>query len=511
MLVRSLFRCSLAVTRSFIRMSSEDQDGKFQEVVKYNIAEADSEIPTQPAVLDIKLQMTNSSTENKLDPDSIKSDVTSLDKLNQLETRLFKCAAAGNVEEVTSILKIKGANKSVNWKNDRGWTALMLAARNNHVAVVKMLLAEGTDVNIMNSSGQTALDVATFWNNQEIVDLLTGKSRLEERQQFYNFFSQNPLYRASEKRNDKAWLQNVLKLSTTNFVIFSELNAFVTPVKNAGSEKKRSGFNLGLFQYKHLAEILAKKPLVVFLGLETWDPKSVAWFAVDVTGEEENLFKNVHEDGQFIEGFPLALQMMKTDAGIYAEARSILAWHDRYQFCPTCGSSTVVAEAGYKRECENKDCRSRKGIHNTNHPRVDPSMIMLVVSPEGKRCLLGRKKSFPPKMYSCLAGYMEPGESIEAACQREVEEESGIKVGHIEYHSSQPWPFPAVIMLGCIAHAKTDNIKIDPDELEDVRWFTKQDVQSMANRTHPLEFFFPPAQAIAHQLIKTWINPTSNL
>ncbi|ESO89644.1 hypothetical protein LOTGIDRAFT_125016 [Lottia gigantea] len=396
---------------------------------------------------------------------------------------------------------------NVNWKNDRGWTSLMLAARNGHVSVVKTLVEEGCDVNILNSSGQTALDIAKFWNHQDVVDFLTGKSRLPEDSQLYNFYSRNPLYRAADKRKDSDWLDSTLKLETTNIIVFRDLNVFIVPSEEPNSRKK----SLGVFKYVQLADYLASKPLVVFLGLETWDPHSAAWFAADVSQLDESFFKEKYTEGCFVDSYRSTMQLKDTDAGIFAEARSILAWHDRYKFCPTCGSSTVLAEAGYKRECCDKSCRSHNGVHNTNHPRVDPSMIMLIVSPSGKKCLLGRKKSFPPKMYSCLAGYMEPGESIEACCRREVEEESGIKVGQIEYHSSQPWPFPAVIMLGCIAYAKTDIITVDKEELEDAKWFSRQDIAAMATDKHPEKYFFPPPQAIAHQLIKSWLSRTSNL
>ncbi|XP_067666461.1 NAD-capped RNA hydrolase NUDT12-like isoform X1 [Haliotis asinina] len=424
----------------------------------------------------------------------------------QYQEQLFDSAAKGNVEHVLTLLK---AAVDVDAKNDRGWTALMFAARNGQVSVIKSLLEQGSSVNILNSSGQTALDIANFWNHSDASSALSD-STVVPTQECRNYYSVNPLNRASDRRKHPEWIDQAVKRDNTKFIVFSDLNPFLKQDPSVTSRKSK--YILCLFSYKQLAEHIAKKPLLIFLGLETWDSESAVWFAVDVTGYEESKLKDVHNDGFFANPFPLTMQMDERHAGIFAEARSILTWHDRYSFCATCGSPTVVREAGYKRVCDNADCRSHKGIHNTCYPRVDPSLIMLVVSPDASRCLLGRKKSFPPKMFSCLAGFMEPGECIEDTCRREVEEESGIQVGRVEYHSSQPWPFPAVLMLGCITHAKTETIKLDnDDELEAAQWFTRPEVVQMITHQHPDGLFLPPKQAIAHQLIRTWVGNTSNL
>ncbi|XP_034547361.1 peroxisomal NADH pyrophosphatase NUDT12 [Notolabrus celidotus] len=197
--------------------------------------------------------------------------------------------------------------------------------------------------------------------------------------------------------------------------------------------------------------------------------------------------------------------------GVVAQARSVLAWHGRYSFCPTCGSGTRMEEAGYKRSCLNPDCRSLKGVHNTCYPRVDPVVIMLVIHPDGNQCLLGRKKVFPTRLFSCLAGFVEPGESMEEAVRREVEEESGVKVGPIAYVSCQPWPMPSSLMIGCLAVAISTDIKVDESEIEDARWFTRQQVtESLLKGPRPV-LAVPPRQTIAHQLIRHWIGMNSNL
>ncbi|XP_053156516.1 NAD-capped RNA hydrolase NUDT12 isoform X2 [Hemicordylus capensis] len=196
---------------------------------------------------------------------------------------------------------------------------------------------------------------------------------------------------------------------------------------------------------------------------------------------------------------------------VVAQARSVLAWDHRYRFCPTCGSGTKLEDGGYRKTCLKGDCPSHQGIHNTCYPRVDPVVIMQVIHPGGNHCLLGRKKRFPPGMFSCLAGFVEPGETIENAVRREVEEESGVKVGHVRYVSCQPWPMPSSLMIGCIAAAVSTEIKVDNIEIEDARWFSREQVVEVLNKRNQSAFFVPPHQAIAHQLIKHWIGMNASL
>ncbi|KAM5299356.1 NAD-capped RNA hydrolase NUDT12 isoform 3-T3 [Ctenodactylus gundi] len=210
-------------------------------------------------------------------------------------------------------------------------------------------------------------------------------------------------------------------------------------------------------------------------------------------------------------GYKNIANLLANAKGVVAQARSVLAWHSRYKFCPTCGNATRIEEGGYKRVCLKEDCPSLHGVHNTSYPRVDPVVIMQVIHPDGTKCLLGRQKRFPPGMFTCLAGFVEPGETIEDAVRREVEEESGVRVGHVQYVSCQPWPMPSSLMIGCLAVAVSTEIKVDKNEIEDARWFTREQVVDVLTKGKQEAFFVPPSRAIAHQLIKHWIGMNPSL
>jgi NAD+ diphosphatase len=178
-----------------------------------------------------------------------------------------------------------------------------------------------------------------------------------------------------------------------------------------------------------------------------------------------------------------------------AEAKAILGWHARHRFCPNCGAATDVTQAGWRR-----DCPSCKAEH---FPRTDPVVIMLAIA--GERCVLGRSPRFPPTMWSCLAGFAEPGESIEEAVRREVEEEVGLACARVNYFASQPWPFPSSLMIGCHAEALTEDIVIDKSEIEDARWFDREELAAMLARKHPQGLAAPPPIAIAHHIIRAFV------
>lgn len=179
--------------------------------------------------------------------------------------------------------------------------------------------------------------------------------------------------------------------------------------------------------------------------------------------------------------------------GALAQGAALAAWNDTHQYCGRCGHETRDAAGGYKRRCPN--CGAE------HFPRSDPVAIMLAVS--GDRCLMGRSPQFPEGVYSCLAGFIEPGETIEAAVRREIAEESGIGIGRVAYYASQPWPFPYSLMIGCHAEAITHDIDFDHNELEDCRWFDRAEVLDMLAGTHPM-VHVPPAGAIAAHLIRAW-------
>ena len=182
------------------------------------------------------------------------------------------------------------------------------------------------------------------------------------------------------------------------------------------------------------------------------------------------------------------------DAALYAAARSLVDWHARHGFCAVCGTATAIFRAGWGRKCP--------ACHAEHFPRVDPVVIM-IAEHEG-RALLGRQPSWPQGRYSALAGFLEVGESIEEAVAREVEEEAGVRVANVRYVASQPWPFPSSLMIACIAQAQDDAITMDVHELEDARWFTRDEVLMALAGDPQAPFKAPPPYAIAHTLLSEW-------
>src|SRR3954453_2998228 len=178
-----------------------------------------------------------------------------------------------------------------------------------------------------------------------------------------------------------------------------------------------------------------------------------------------------------------------------AEGKALLNWHGRHRFCSNCGAATNIVEAGWRRDCP--------ACHAQHFPRTDPVAIMLPV--EGDRCVLGRSHRFQPGMWSCLAGYIAPGEASEDGVRRKTREEPGIVCGRVAYFASQPWPFPTSLMIGCPVEAISHEIVIDRNELADARWFDREEVASMISRTHPDGFTAPAPVAIAYHIIRAWV------
>jgi len=181
-------------------------------------------------------------------------------------------------------------------------------------------------------------------------------------------------------------------------------------------------------------------------------------------------------------------------ASLLALAKTLMHWHARRTFCSNCGCRNEVAAGGWRRECPN--CKMQ------HFPRTDPVVIMLAV--DGDSCLLGRQRRFPKGMYSALAGFLEPGETIEAAARREILEEAGVACGDVRYFASQPWPFPSSLMIGCFAKAESREIRIDQVELEDARWFSRDETMEILERRRRDGLVAPIPMAIAHHLICHW-------
>jgi NAD+ diphosphatase len=248
------------------------------------------------------------------------------------------------------------------------------------------------------------------------------------------------------------------------------------------------------------------------------DPLFAPAEAAALAGARETVFLGLlHEAPRFGTGIePAAIEQLKTRNDLkitdlrsiavgglvgaehlpaLAEAKAVLGWHARHRFCPNCGSPTQLVQAGWRRDCP--VCKAE------HFPRTDPVVIMLVIA--GERCVLGRSPRFTPTMWSCLAGFAEPGETIEDAVRREVLEESGIACGRVKYAASQPWPFPMSLMIGCHAQALSDDIVVDRDELEDARWFDREELALMLKRAHPQQLTTPPPLAIAHHIIRSFV------
>jgi len=230
----------------------------------------------------------------------------------------------------------------------------------------------------------------------------------------------------------------------------------------------------------------------VFLGL---DAKGRPYFALDITaaGDPETAGP-IAGLGTFKDMRALAAEIDAGDTAILGQAKALVDWHARHRFCAACGAPTAPREGGYKRVCA--ACGAE------HFPRTDPVVIMLATA--GDTCLLGRGRNFPKGMFSALAGFIEPGESIEEAVAREIEEEAGIKIGSVTYHSTQPWPFPSSLMIGCIAEAETTEITVDESELAEARWVGRETILATLAGNGPSGFWVPPPLAIAHQLIKAW-------
>lgn len=238
---------------------------------------------------------------------------------------------------------------------------------------------------------------------------------------------------------------------------------------------------------------------VFALDISAWTPKSLDEAAVDTfldPSVQIHPAERISKAG-FRELRAMMTHLTRREAEIAATARAIATWHSTHQFCAKCGAKSTAAQAGWQRDCAACDAK--------HFPRTDPVVIMLIT--RGDSVLVGRSPGWPEGMYSLLAGFVEPGETIEAAVRREVFEESGIHVGRVDYLASQPWPFPASLMFGCRGEALSHEIDIDPDEIEDATWVTRAQMLEVFAGNDPTML---PARkgAIAHFLLHHWLADT---
>lgn len=283
-----------------------------------------------------------------------------------------------------------------------------------------------------------------------------------------NVYTGNPLDRATARREDAAWMAGALRAPASRFLPICAGKVLLA----AGGAARLVAAELG------------------------GDPAALPWVFLGLEGATAIFVVEVGEAGCRAGGFVdlrgVVAGLGAAEAALLAQARAIMHWRSRQRFCGVCGTACLPRSAGHAMVCP--ACGAQ------HFPRTDPAVIMLVVRDE--RALLGHAARFPrADMYSTLAGFVEPGESLEEAVAREVREETGVEIGRPWYHSSQPWPFPASLMLGFEAEALSEDIVIDPEELSDARWFTRAELASSAGRG----FSLPPDDSIARRLIEDWV------
>jgi len=297
-----------------------------------------------------------------------------------------------------------------------------------------------------------------------------------------NFFAANPVDRLVDKRRNREWLTAQMPLPTTRFLPIWRMQNFFTDAQSAAPR---------LLQQPDLPTPLTADRVTLLGALD-----GITYFAWDVEQEgEETPPPWLTGLGAFRDLRAVGLAIAPQLGALLAYARAMIYWERRHRFCGDCGSPTSRTEGGFVRTCTNAACGKQI------FPRTDPAIIVLVQS--GDRCLLARQASWPPGRYSVIAGFVEPGESLEDAVKREVMEEAGIAVSEIYYHSSQPWPFPSSLMLGFMAHATTTEFNLIDDELEVARWMTRAQI---SQELQDGQLKLPPGLSISRRLIESWFD-----
>ncbi len=295
-----------------------------------------------------------------------------------------------------------------------------------------------------------------------------------------NVFAGGRIDRVGHRRLDEAWLAERLTDPASRVVPVWRTRNLVLTGEAAGAVRLDPAAAAGF---------LGNGASAVFLGLDG----AAAHFALDLSHLEEAYGRALDARAEPADLWAIGGTLPRDDAALLAHARALTTWHHRHRFCGACGSATEPREAGHARVCANPACGAE------HYPRTDPAVIMLVTYRD--RCLLGRQKSWPDPVYSTLAGFVEPGESLEEAVAREVMEEVGVPLSEVVYHSSQPWPFPLSIMLGFTALATTDRLVIDGSEIADAKWLTRADVLNH----EALGFRLPRKHSIARHLLEDWL------
>ena len=298
------------------------------------------------------------------------------------------------------------------------------------------------------------------------------------------------LDRLALKRSDADFIKSKQNAPGARFLLLADLKPVIR------SNPERTTATLAWFSLDELAQFRLPVDDALFLGV---DEASNGHFALPVTEHRTRHVPGAVEKLRpIVDLRSLAMQgiMSPEELSLCGQARALAQWHENARHCGRCGGKALVWDGGWRRKCW--ACKTDW------FPRTDPVVIMLIT--DGPRCLLAHEQRFAEKMYSTLAGYIEPGEDIEHAVRREVLEETNIEVGEVKYHSSQPWPFPHSLMLGCIGRAETTEISIDSGEIAEARWFTREEARLMLERRHPEGLNVPGRQAIANALISSFVD-----
>jgi len=294
-----------------------------------------------------------------------------------------------------------------------------------------------------------------------------------------NVFAGPYLERVSHLRTDPAWFDQALADARSRVVPMWDTRSLIRGLSDEGPTAV-------LLELSEIPAERRNRESLILLGRFNGAPL----FAYEIEGEPAS----VPEGARFEELRSVAALMPADQAGLLGYARAMLHWQRMHRHCGRCGARTEPGRAGHVLVCTNPACR------HEHFPRIDPAIIVLIT--DGPRVLLGRQASWPPGRYSTIAGFVEPGESLEDAVAREVAEETGVRVGEIHYHSSQPWPFPSSLMIGFTALAATYDVRLEDQELEDARWFSRQDILDGTPK-------LPPSLSISYRLIEHWFDQAS--
>lgn len=310
-----------------------------------------------------------------------------------------------------------------------------------------------------------------------------------------NFYAWSTLDRASARRGDAGWLEAQLRGPQGRLVPVWRSRNLIDPGAPPEDPPEAT-----MLPAERFGALLERGDAPLFLGLHG----GLAYFASDLSSLEQAEAESIcgvradlkPNRAEFLDLRFTGPMMNREHGNLLAYARGMLTWRRRHRFCGVCGAATEPKDGGHLRVCSDERCAT------SHFPRTDPAVIMLVTF--GDKCLLGRQKVWPPGMHSTLAGFVEPGETLEMAVAREVFEESGVRVHDVRYHSSQPWPFPTSLMLGFHARALSDDLDVNTEELEMAAWFRRDWViEQIGKRSET--FKLPRRDSIARQLCEDWL------